>query len=342
MSEVQTLSEEVLSAFRRKLQTGSRERSETTVERYQYELEKWSKWLQNERDKTVWDVDTTDLRRHLEELQLDDYADTTITVRRSAISQFYQQLSKLDDQELERDVPPNPEDGLSDDWHWSNGRTKTSAGIRNEDHIHYLNPEEVAELVDSVPAPKLRNSLIVKLMFNTGLRRGELAQIRLTDLDRDDRSIYVPPIKSPVARRVTYNIDYVGFELDQWLDKGYREAVYGADKSDYLFPTQESDHISGYRINSIVTEAAQEAGIQAEIASYAGNDERKIRKVTSHTLRHSYAVQAIKSDIDVRRLAEILGHKSKDGEINLDTTMVYLEMAERDYVQESRKFDPRV
>lgn len=339
----QILSDDVHDTFSEMLRSGSSPASDTTVERYNYEVEKWARWLRNKREKDVWQAKTSDLRRHLRMLQSQDYADTTITIRRSAISQFYQQLQKAAvDLDLPFCVPENPEVGLKndDDWTWSSGATKKSEGIREEDTLHYLGPDEISQLVTNVPAPKLRNALVVKLLFDTGMRRGELAQVRLDDINRDRKSIYVPPIKSPLSRTVTYTPDYVNFELEQWVDRGYREATHMAGESDYLFPTDESEHISGYRINSVVTEAAENAGLQETVAEYAGNDARKIRKVTSHTIRHSHAVQAIKSDIDVRRLAESMGHKSEDGEVNLETTMVYLKMAEKDYVDESRNFNP--
>lgn len=56
--------------------------------------------------------------------------------------------------------------------------------------------------------------------------------------------------------------------------------------------------------------------------------------------RHSHAVQAIKSEIGPRRIAESMGHVSKDGEINVETTMIYLRIAGKEYVKESREFKP--
>jgi integrase/recombinase XerD len=331
--------EELLDRFKQKLRSAQRSKSETTVERYAYEVEKFEDWLESERDKSLWDATTSDLCVHLEEMRADDYGETTITTRRSALSQFYKKTQEIaedyPDEFGHLDVPNNPEDEL--DWSWSSGDTKTSEGIDAEEGIYYLTPEQINDqLIDNVPAPRLRNELILRLLFNTGLRRGELAQVKLPGrpggINRDDHTIRIPAIKSPEPRSVTYSPEYVGFTLEQWLDHGYRDSYYMAEESDYLFPTQESEHISGYRINEIVKEAAENAGLQKVVNEYA--DGRKIRKVNAHTIRHSYAIEAVESGIDVRSLMKILGHEE------LETTLTYLRIAEQDYVDTSREFRP--
>lgn len=343
---------DVLDKFEETLNGERDPPSETTINRYLYELPKWADWLEQERGKDILQTTTADFRVHLREMHSDGYADTTVNCRRSAISRFYQKLPKIAEDYSDQfdfdpeDVPANPSENLDpNDWPWASGETKTSEGLRgdgSDEGVHYLESDEVADLVSNVPSPTLRNELILRLLYDTGVRRSELAQVTVNDIDRDDHKIWIPAIKSPRPRWVTYTPDYSGWHLQQWLDDGYRGSTYYArmEDSPYLFPTNESIHISGYRINEIVREAAENADLQAIIGDYAGDDDRKVRKVTAHTLRHSHAVQAVKSEIDVRRLAESMGHVSKDGEVNIGTTMVYLRLAEKEYVDESRKFDP--
>jgi integrase/recombinase XerD len=332
--------DEVLDEFRLRRIEASKNGSETTGDRYVYEVKKWADWLSEERDKTVWQADYYDLTAHLRHMRREDYAVTTRNTRCSAISKFYQELQKLDghpDFPLPvEEVPENPYDQFDseDRRKFLTGDTKKSQGIESAEEIYYLSPEEIEQLVENVPAPRLRNQLIVRLLFDTGLRRGELAQVKLSHLDRDDHSIYVPAFKSSEARTVTITPSYVDRLLDEWLDGGYRDSTYFArhEDSEYLFPTNESEHLSGYSINTIVKQSADEAGLQKVVAR--GSDGRKIRRVNAHTLRHSHAVQAIKSGIDVRRLQASLGHGS------LDVTLEYLKLVESDYVDASRQFDP--
>ena len=338
MSEARTL-EEVLEEFRQLRIEASKNGSSTTADRYVYEMGKWAEWLSEERDKTVWEADYFDLLAHLREMKRADYAVSTRNTRCSAISKFYQEVNKLaerPDFPLPAEPPANPYDKVDEDDRrkYLTGDTKKSEGIESSEEIYYLSPEEVEQLADNVPAPALRNRLLVRLLYDCGLRRGELAQVRVRHIDRSEHTIYIPAFKSSEARTVTFTPDYIDVLLDDWLDGGYREATFYAREkgSDYLFPTQESEHISGYSINHIVKEAAEEAGIQRVINR--GSDGRKIRRVNAHTLRHSHAVQAIKSGIDVRRLMAMMGHNS------LDVTLQYLRIVEKDYVDESRKFDP--
>lgn len=312
--------------------------TEGTANRYLLEVSAFEDWLEANRGKGLLEADTSDLRVHLEEMATptDDrteYAPTTITRRRSGVSQFYQLAQEVsEDYEVDIDVPENPSEEL--DQTWNLGDTKKSEGIDSEEGIYYLTPDEIKELERAVPAPKLRNQLLVRLLFNTGLRRGELASVTMDALDREERTIRIPAMKSPEPRTVTYSEQYVGFLLSRWIDEGYREATrYARTKgSDYLFPTDESEHISGDYIGQMVKRAAKDAGLQKVVATYS--DGRQIHKVTAHTLRHSYAVQAVNSGIDVRSLQRLLGHE------DLETTMIYLRIAEQDYIDESRKFKP--
>lgn len=315
--------------------------TEGTANRYLQDVSVFEDWLESDRGKGLLEADTSDLRVHLEEMntpneERTEYAPSTITRRRSAISQFYQLAQEVsEDYDVEIDVPENPSEDLDKSWNY--GSTKKSKGIHaKEEGIYYLTPDEIKELERAAPAPKLRNRLLIRLLFNTGLRRGELATVTMDALDREERTIRIPAMKSPEPRTVTYRKKYVDPLLNRWIDEGYRDATYYArvEGSEYLFPTHESEHISGNYIGHLVKEAAENAGLQKVVATYS--DGREIHKVTAHTLRHSYAVHAVKSGIDVRSLQRLLGHSGGD----LETTMIYLRIAEQDYVDKSRKFKP--
>jgi integrase/recombinase XerD len=107
--------------------------------------------------------------------------------------------------------------------------------------------------------------------------------------------------------------------------------MYYSDEG-YLFPTNQSPRLKGHRINEIVRESAKNAGLNRVVETTVGG--KKMWLYNAHSLRHSHAIQAIKSGIDVRRLMEMMGHN------NLDVTLEYLRIVEADYVKESRKFNP--
>lgn len=319
----------ILAAFRNRRETHG---SEATARKYASHVQEWQEWLTESQDTTIWDAEPADLRLFIEELTHEDYAPSTIEQRVSGISKFYQDLEILAETHDVPAVPPNPYDGLdSETKQLLRGSTKKKDGLTGTEEYPYLQPEEVTTLYENVPSPRLRNELVVKLLYNCGLRREELAKIKLEHLDREDRTIYIPARKSPNPRVVSFNEGYVGFQLEQWLETDRRSMVY-ANESDYLLPTNDSPHISGRQINSIVKKAAEKAGLQETIAEFA--DGRPIHKVTPHTLRHSYAIQMLKSGVDVRTLQQLMGHEK------IDTTLVYLQQSTDDMLEESRQFVP--
>jgi integrase/recombinase XerD len=314
-----------------------RNSADSTVDKYVRHVRNWREWLTDARGKQIWDVESVDLLIFIEELTDDGMAPTTISQRVSAISKFYQDMAKLAERHEMPDVPENPYDGLDkEDKGLLRGDTKKKSGLETttQDEYPYLEPDKVAKLVDNVPAPRVRNELIIKLMYNCGFRRGELAACKLKHLDRADKSVLIPPRKSDNSRIVSYNEEYVGFHLSQWLDHGGRESMTYADESEYLFPTNDSVRISDGYINQIVKQSAEAAGIQETVNTYS--DGREIHKVTPHTLRHSFAMQAINSGIDIRSLQTLLGHDE------LDTTLIYLQQSKDEAKENSRQFQPEV
>jgi integrase/recombinase XerD len=325
--------DEILEQFQKRR---SRSSSEATVDIYSREIRNWRRWLTEERNKGLWEVETMDLRVRMESMSDAGKAPSTITKQVSAISKFYQDCQKMAERYDMPDVPKNPHDGLdSEDKQLLRGDTKKKEAMKENggDEYLYLEPDEIEQLVANVPSPRLRNELIVRLLYNCGLRRGELAKAKTKHIDREDRSIFIPPRKSPESRTIAYKEDYVGFHLDQWLDHGGRDSMTYADESDYLFPTNSSEHISGVAMNRMVRKAARNAGLQEVIDEYV--DGREIHKVTAHTLRHSFAMRAINSGIDIKTLQTLLGHEE------LDTTLIYLDQAKDEAKENSRAFQPK-
>jgi len=315
----------------------SRNSSPATVDRYARHVCNWREWLSENRGKSLWNTDEVDLRVFIEEQTDDGLAPTTISQRVSAISKFYQDCNKLAERYDMPEVPENPYDGLDKgDKALLRGNTKKKDGLKdsNTDEYPYLEPEKIGELVENVPAPRLRNELIIKLLFNCGFRRGELANAKIGHIDREDRSVYIPPQKSSEGRHVAYNKEYLGFQLTQWLDHGGRDSMTYATDSDYLFPTNDNEHLSPDYINTIVKQAAENAELQETINEYA--DGRAIHKVTAHTIRHSFAMAQLNAGVDVRTLQTLLGHDE------LDTTLIYLQQSKEEAKEASRAFQPGV
>jgi len=141
---------------------------------------------------------------------------------------------------------------------------------------------------------KLRDNLIVRLLFQTGVRVTELCEIRLSDLDREERKINIRG-----KGRKNPNVDYkksLDFLMDVWVEER-RPTVYHADTSPYLFPTSHSEHITRQTVEEKVREAAEEADLQDTYGPNA--DGHELHTVTPHVLRHSFAMAALSDGWDI-------------------------------------------
>jgi integrase/recombinase XerD len=163
-------------------------------------------------------------------------------------------------------------------------------------------------------------------MYQTGMRVSEVTNIRHPrDIDYEAREIRIPASTSKGDSRTVAYKSTLDDYLRRWVEGGMRSAVPGADESNYLFPTVESEKISRESIRRIVREAADSANLNHDI--YTDNAGNTRTKVSPHILRHSMAVNILKAGtMNVRELQDFLGHHS------LSVTEEYLKIASDDHV----------
>jgi integrase/recombinase XerD len=166
-----------------------------------------------------------------------------------------------------------------------------------------LSMQETRRLFAALPNPK--HQLMALLLYSSGLRVSELVGLRAEDLDVDRRLVRVRRGKGAKDRYTLYA------EAAADAVARYRKLY---DPGHYLFPGARPDRpISSRSVQKVIGAAAQRAGIE--------------KRVTPHTLRHSFATHLLEHGIDVRHIQELLGHAS------LATTQIYTHVAERDVVQ---------
>lgn len=276
----------------------------------------------DERDLDPDEVDANDVHDYLREIK-PEYQKKTFDGHYTTLHSFYELLSgRL--QVLER----NPFDHLD----WSDYQKR-----EDEDNgdPEYVSREQMELLCEHVPVPKVRNELIIRLMFATGMRACEVVNVETEKIDRrpdeptEPRTIEVYSPKEGRTKTVQYKPGVIDRLLDRWIDR--RESFYHSD-SPYLFIGAKSGQLNeNSTINgSIVVKAAKEAGIQeVDYVDAAGNNRYTI---TSHTLRHGHAVEALKSGVPLKAIQDHMGHES------IETTEGYLNLVEDDVREEYRKF----
>lgn len=317
----------------------STKKAETTAYSYKRQAAKWADWLENpgkydydnnrsEREsKKVWEATTGDLQTFLRQQLNSGLSGMTVRNRRFAISALYRELDEMANEPFPIPDFENPSNDLDvSDWGLQKKGTRKSQALKGEE-VYYLTPDEIEQLTDNVTDPTLRNELIIRLLYQTGLRRGELASIRLEDIDTDERAINIRAEKTH-SNRIVYYQPSLDTLLNRWINVG-RKSLTTAD-SDYLFPTYKTEKITGRQVSRTVRKAAEEAGLQGVAFTDASGGEHV--KITAHTLRHSFAVQSVKNGMDTRMLQLLLGHE------NIETTERYLRMATDDIQSAARKF----
>ena len=166
-----------------------------------------------------------------------------------------------------------------------------------------LSPDEVRRLIAG--AKNLYHRTMLMTLYGAGLRRSELLQLKVADIDSQRMVIRVERGKGGHGREVP---------LSPTLLTALREYYRWMRPQTYLFPGQEH----GWRADKPLTSKCIWDAVRFA-AKAAGID----RRVSPHTLRHSYATHLLEAGADLRTIQVLLGHA------DLTHTTVYLHLSPR-------------
>jgi integrase/recombinase XerD len=166
-----------------------------------------------------------------------------------------------------------------------------------------LSQDEVARLIDA--ASNLMHRAILMTLYSTGLRRAEVCALKVTDVDSERMVIRVRHGKGGRDRDVL---------LSPKLLETLREYWRWIKPKTYLFPGMVNNWRADVPINhKVVWVAVKEAAERAGIT----------KRVSPHTLRHSFATHMLEAGADLRTIQVLLGHAK------LADTTVYLHLSRR-------------
>ena len=163
-----------------------------------------------------------------------------------------------------------------------------------------LSKENVRLLIENTN--NIKHRCIVSLLYSAGLRRNELINLKLEDIDSSRMLIRVEDAKGNKDR-------YTLLSKTALVD--LREYFSEFLPKIYLFEGQYGGKYSPNSVGKIVTNAAIKAGIQ--------------KRVSPHTLRHSFATHLLESGTDLRYIQLLLGHSSTK------TTEIYTHVAKSSF-----------
>jgi integrase/recombinase XerD len=162
-----------------------------------------------------------------------------------------------------------------------------------------LTLEEVARLIEAAPSPKYKAALGVA--YGAGLRVSEVANLRVSDIDSERMVIRVEQGKGKKDRNGMLSPRLLVLLREWWLV---------GRPTTWLFPGRDSLlPITPRQLHRVVCETADAVGIE--------------KRVSPHTLRHSFATHLLEEGVDIRLIQVALGHSK------LDTTARYAHVASK-------------
>lgn len=196
-----------------------------------------------------------------------------------------------------------------------------------------LTREETSRLLDAMSGP---HQLAVKLLYGCGLRISECMRLRVQDVDFEMKSVTVrsgkgdkdrvttfpPSLREPLEThlkkvKILHEKDLADGFGAVYLPHALERKYINANKDwrwQYAFPAQgrsvdprsgvtRRHHVDPSPVNQAIAKAVRTAGIQ--------------KRVSAHTLRHSFATHLLQRGTDIRTIQSLLGHK------DVQTTMIY-------------------
>lgn len=162
-----------------------------------------------------------------------------------------------------------------------------------------LTPEEVKQILEQTP--NIKHCTLLMLIYSCGLRIGETLNLRLQDIQQEEGLIYIRGGKGNKDRRVPLS-PRISTQLQAYF-QSYRPRHY-------VFEGQKGDRYTERSASQVLKRAVEKVGIP--------------KRVTLHTLRHSYATHLTRKGVNIQYLQEILGHNSPK------TTMIYTHLSGKD------------
>lgn len=171
-----------------------------------------------------------------------------------------------------------------------------------------------AEVLDLIRVTvNLKHRMILALMYSAGLRIGEVIRLELRDLDIDRRQIIVRQSKGRKDRHVMMAESLLPLILNYINSYQPEDIVFVGGRGGYYSPGS---------IRAFLRRSCGLAGIS--------------KRVTPHTLRHSFATHMIENGVNLRHVQALLGHRKPE------TTMIYTHVAKKDLLRIRSPLDEAV
>ena len=268
-----------------------------TKDAYKNDLDDFNLFLK----KDIILATTTDIRNYINHLYDNSNKQRTISRKIVSIKTFYDYLMK------NNIIKENPSEKIES--------PKIKRSIPNT-----LNEKDINKLLNfsATTALQYRNKAMIELLYATGIRVGELVNLKVNDIDLTDNYVRIFGKGSkerivPIAE-ITTNI------LKTYIDN-YRNTLLKNNYSEYLFISSYGKKITRQGFFKNLKKIALNCGISKDFSP--------------HTIRHSFATHLLEHGADLMSIKEMLGHES------IKTTQIYTHLSNDKKRKDYEDFFPR-
>ena len=175
--------------------------------------------------------------------------------------------------------------------------------------IKIVDKNDIQLILDHLPDFPIKHQLVFLLLLYTGIRRNELANIKVANIDFDEQTIYLDFTKSGVPRYCYFN---------DMISKLMKKVISNNSNDIWLFAKKDT-HITNKRVSGMLLE------IQKKL---------NIKVLSSHKIRHFYATELLNNGANIITVKELLGHTE------LEMTKRYLDFTNKQIQKNNDKYNP--
>ncbi|MEK3886986.1 tyrosine recombinase XerC [Bacillus sp. FSL K6-3431] len=276
--------------------------SQYTIDFYRKDIEDFILFMNAQGIKAFPDVEYSDARLYVTDLYNREYARSSAARKISCLRSFFKFLLR------EKKAKENPFALV----------IQRKEGTRLPNFFYVEEMELLFEACSPSTLLGKRNLALLELLYATGIRVSECANIQLKDVDFDFGTLLV----KGKGRKERY-VPFGSFALDAlqaYLDD-VREQLLGIKEHQYLFLNARGGHLTTRGIRYILNKIIAEASLTG--------------KIHPHMLRHSFATHLLNNGADMRTVQELLGHA------HLSSTQVYTHVTKEHLRKTYMNYHPR-
>lgn len=278
--------------------------SEKTVAAYRGDFSVFQTFLNESGNGNYLELDHRDVRVYLAYLNEQGYSRNTISRKIASLRAFYQFLLR------EEVIAENP-------------FTYVHLKKKNQKLPRFFYEKEMAALFEAVAGEEplqQRNRGLLEILYGSGLRVSECANLKLGDIDWSGGVLLVLG-KGNKERYVPFS-EHARGALQEYLAEG-RQTLMAKKKQthSFIFVNNQGNPLTSRGIRYILDQVIKKSSLDSQIHP--------------HMLRHTFATHLLNNGADMRTVQELLGH------VNLSSTQIYAHVTKESLQKNYRHFHPR-